>query len=120
MANDETSRKASRRSMAVGERSGGRELPAKCVSDLEKELAISHERKHSCRTGELPLPMPHDLEGKHHPLAEPHAGGETAPQVGVDPAGCGAEHGLRGRTSAGGEDSRDTRPDRATRLVETS
>lgn len=37
------SKKASRRSMAVGERSGGRELPAKCVSDLEKELAISHE-----------------------------------------------------------------------------
>lgn len=64
--------------------------------------------------------MPHDLEGKHHPLAESHAGGETAPQVGVDPAGCGAEHGLRGRTSAGGEDSRDTRPDRATRFVETT
>lgn len=64
--------------------------------------------------------MPHDLEGKHHPLAQPDAGGETAPQVGVDPAGCGAEHGLRGRAGAGGEDSRDTRPDRATRFVETT
>lgn len=64
--------------------------------------------------------MAHDLEGKHYPLAEPDAGGEIASQVGVDPAGCGSEHGLRGRTSAGGENSRDTRPDRATRFVETT
>ncbi|HBJ87287.1 MAG TPA: hypothetical protein DDZ88_26210, partial [Verrucomicrobiales bacterium] len=53
-------------------------------------------------------------------LAQPVAGGEAAQPVGGDPAECGAEHGLRGRTSAGGEDSRNTRPDRATRFVETT
>jgi len=64
--------------------------------------------------------MPHDREAKHRPLAQPDAGGEAAPPVGGDPAGCGAEHGLRGGTGADGEDSRDTRPDRATRFVETT
>ena len=33
---------------------------------------------------------------------------------------CGAEHGLRARAGCGGDDSRDTRPDRATRFVETT
>lgn len=64
--------------------------------------------------------MPHELEGEHHPLAQPAAGGETAPQLGGDPDGCGTEHGLRGGTGAGGEDSRDTRPDHATRFIETT
>ena len=64
--------------------------------------------------------MNHDREGEHRPLAQPVAGGEAAPPVGGDPAGCGAEHGLRGGAGGGGEDSRDTRPDRATRFIETT
>lgn len=64
--------------------------------------------------------MNHDREGEHHPLAQPVAGREAAPPVGGDPAGCGAEHGLRGGAGGGGEDSRDTRPDRATRFIETT
>ena len=64
--------------------------------------------------------MPHELEGEHRPLAQPVAGGEAAQPVGGYPAECGAEHGLRGRTGAAGDDSHDTRPDRATRYVETT
>ncbi len=64
--------------------------------------------------------MNHDREGEHRPLARPDAGGEAAPPVGGDPAGCGAEHGLRGGAGAGGEDCRDTRPDHATRFIETT
>jgi CRISPR-associated endonuclease/helicase Cas3 len=64
--------------------------------------------------------MPHELEGEHHPLAQSAAGGETAPQLGGDPDGCGAEHGLRAGTGGDEPDPRDTRPDRATRFVETT
>jgi CRISPR-associated endonuclease/helicase Cas3 len=64
--------------------------------------------------------MPHELEGEHHPLAQSVAGGKTAPQLGGDPDGCGAEHGLREGAGAGEPDARDTRPDRATRFVETT
>ena len=64
--------------------------------------------------------MKHELEGEHCSLAQPDAGGEAAAEVGVDPAGCGPEYGLRAGAGCGGEDSRDTRPDRATRFVETT
>ena len=64
--------------------------------------------------------MNHDRDREHRTLAQPVAGGEAAPPLGRDPAGCGAEHVLRGGTGAGGEDSRNTRPDRATRFIETT
>jgi CRISPR-associated endonuclease/helicase Cas3 len=64
--------------------------------------------------------MTHDREGEHHPLAQSAAGGEAAPAAGGDPAEGGAEHGLRGGAGAGGEDSRGTRPERATRFIETT
>ena len=64
--------------------------------------------------------MNHDREGEHHPLAQPVDGGEAAPQAGSDPAEGSSEHGLRGGASVGGEDSRGTRPERATRFVETA
>lgn len=64
--------------------------------------------------------MPHDREGEHRPLACAAAGGEAAPAAGGDPAEGGAEHGLRGGAGDGGEDSRGTRPDHATRYVETT
>jgi len=64
--------------------------------------------------------MSHDPEGKFRPLASTDAGGEAASPLGGDSSGCGSEHGLRGGTCAAGEDPRTTRPDRATRFVETT
>ncbi len=64
--------------------------------------------------------MPHDHEGEHHPLAQSAAGGEAAAQLGSDSSGCGAEHGLREGACGDREDHRDTRPDHATRFIETT
>ena len=62
----------------------------------------------------------HDLAGKHPPLAVTPGGAQAPDSLGGDPARCGGEHGLREGIRLGGEDSRDTRPDRATRFVETT
>ena len=64
--------------------------------------------------------MPDDLPRDDPPVAGPAAGAQAAAPLGGDSAGCGAEHGLRAGAGAGGDDSRDTRPDRATRFVETT
>lgn len=61
-----------------------------------------------------------ELDPKHRPLAPPPGGGQTPPPLGVDPGGRGGEHGVRGGTSAGTDYPRDTRPDHATRWIETS
>lgn len=62
----------------------------------------------------------HDLAGKHPALAGAPGGAQAPDSLGGDSARRGREHGLREGTCAGGEDSRDTRPDRATRYLETS
>lgn len=62
----------------------------------------------------------HDLAGKHPALAGAPGGAQAPDPSGCHSSGCGGEHGLREGTRAGGEDSRDTRPDRATRYLETS
>ena len=62
----------------------------------------------------------HDVAGKHPALAGAPGGAQAPDSLGGDSARCGGEHGLREGTGAGGEDSRDTRPDRATRYLETS
>ena len=62
----------------------------------------------------------HDVAGQHPALAGAPGGAQASDSVGSDPARCGREHGLREGTRAGGEDSRDTRPDRATRYLETA
>ncbi len=64
--------------------------------------------------------MSDELEGQHQPLACSDARGEAAPSLAGDSSERGAEHGLRAGAGAGGEDPRDTRPDHATRFVETS
>lgn len=64
--------------------------------------------------------MPDDLPRDHPPVADPAAGAQAAAPLGGDSPQCGAEHGLRAGAGAGGDDSRDTRPDRATRFVETT
>lgn len=61
-----------------------------------------------------------ELDPEHRPLAPSAGGGQAPPPLGSDPGGRGAEHGVRGGAGAGGDDSRATRPDRATRWVETS
>lgn len=62
----------------------------------------------------------HELAGHHRPLAEPSAAGQDSPPLGEHPGTGGAEHGLRGRAGASANPPRDTRPDRATRFVETT
>jgi CRISPR-associated endonuclease/helicase Cas3 len=62
----------------------------------------------------------HDLDPKHRPLAPPPRGDQAASPLGSHPGGCGPEHGLRGRAGGAGDDSRDTRPDHATRWIETT
>ncbi len=61
-----------------------------------------------------------ELDPKHRPLAPPTGGDEAPPPLGGHPGGRSGEHGFRERTGAAGDDSRDTRPDRATRFVETT
>lgn len=61
-----------------------------------------------------------ELDRENQAMAPASPGSEAPPLLGSDSAGCGAEHGLRRRAGADGADSRDTRPDHATRYIETS
>jgi CRISPR-associated endonuclease/helicase Cas3 len=56
----------------------------------------------------------------HSPLEGFDAGAQNATPVGSHSPECGSQHGLRERTGGHPDDSRDTRPDRATRFVETA
>ena len=64
--------------------------------------------------------MSDELHRGHPPLEGAAAGAQAASPLGGDPAERGPEHGLRAGAGAAGDDSRDTRPDRATRFVETT
>ena len=64
--------------------------------------------------------MPDELPRKHSPVEGTVAGAQASAAVGGDSPRCGSEHGIRAGTGADGNDSRDTRPDRATRYVETT
>ncbi|MBI4661861.1 MAG: Fic family protein [Verrucomicrobia bacterium] len=61
-----------------------------------------------------------ELAEQHRPLAETTAAGQSPPPLGDHSRTGGAEHGLRGRASESADPPRDTRPDRATRFVETT
>lgn len=50
----------------------------------------------------------------------PAAGAQDTPPLGSHPPQCSPEHGLRAGAGGAGDNSRDTRPDRATRFVETT
>lgn len=56
----------------------------------------------------------------HSPLEGSDAGAQNATPVGSHSPECGSQHGLREGTGGHPDDSRDTRPDRATRFVETA
>ena len=64
--------------------------------------------------------MPHELDPSHQPMAQPDGGGETPPPVGSHSPGRGSEHGLRAGAGGAAPPARDTRPDRATRFIETT
>lgn len=64
--------------------------------------------------------MPHELDPSHQPVARPDADGKTPPSLGRDPLGRGPEHGLRAGAGGVEHPPRDTRPDRATRYLETT
>ena len=64
--------------------------------------------------------MPDDLH-RNHPLLEgPAPGAQAAAPLGAHSPERGAEHGVRAGAGGIGDDSRDTRPDRTTRFVETT
>ena len=58
--------------------------------------------------------------GMEKRLAETSAAGQSSPPLGNGSRAGGAEHGLRGRAGEPADPSRDTRPERATRFVETT
>ena len=64
--------------------------------------------------------MADELDRDHPPVAPTPGGGQTPPALAGHSPGCGPEHGLR--TGAGGTapPARNTRPDRATRFIETA
>lgn len=71
-------------------------------------------------TPSTPHPSFHDLAAKHRPLETASLAGEAAPSLADGSAPGSPEHGIRER--AGGRETppRDTRPDHATRYVETT
>ena len=69
---------------------------------------------------EVGHPITHELAGHHRPLAETSAAGQSSPPLGNGSRAGGAEHGLRGRAGEPADPPRDTRPERATRFVETT
>jgi len=64
--------------------------------------------------------MPDDLDRNHQPVASASGRGETPPPVAGDSIGRSPEHGLRAGAGGDSPPARDTRPDRATRFIETS
>ncbi|MBU6402062.1 MAG: hypothetical protein KGS61_17225 [Verrucomicrobia bacterium] len=61
-----------------------------------------------------------ELAGHHCPLAETPAPRQNPSPLGEHPRAGGEEHGLRGRTGESADPARDTRPERATRFLETT
>ena len=64
--------------------------------------------------------MADELDREYQRVAPPPVGGETPPPLAGHSPGRGAEHGLRGGAGGAALPARDTRPDRATRFIETT
>ena len=64
--------------------------------------------------------MPDELHRENSPMEGPAAGSQDATPLGGHPVECSPQHGLREGASGPGSTPRDTRPDRATRFVETT
>lgn len=88
---------------------------------LEALLRAADMRASALAATEPPLHIPsHELAANRHSLAQPSSAGEAAPTLGEHPHAGGAEHGLRKRTGERENPSRETRPQHATRYIETS
>ena len=64
--------------------------------------------------------MSDELDREHSPMASASDGGKTPPPLAGHSPGCGPEHGLRAGTGGTAPPARNTRPDRATRYIETA
>ena len=64
--------------------------------------------------------MNRDLDREHREVETASSRRETSSPLEGDSSRCGPEHGLRERASGDEPPSRDTRPDRATRFIETT
>lgn len=64
--------------------------------------------------------MADELDRDHPPVAPTPGGGQTPPPLAGHSPGCGPEHGLRAGTGGTAPPARTTRPDRATRFIETA
>ena len=64
--------------------------------------------------------MADDLDRDHPPVAPTPGRGETPPPLAGDSPGRRSEHGLRAGAGGDTPPARDTRPDRATRFIETT
>jgi len=64
--------------------------------------------------------MNDDLYRKHREMETASSRGETSSQLELVFSRCGPEHGLREEAVGDESLSRDTRPDRATRFIETT
>ena len=64
--------------------------------------------------------MPDELDRDHQSVAPPPGSGETPPSLAGHSAGCVPEHGLRAGAGGDSPPARNTRPDRATRFIETT
>ena len=62
----------------------------------------------------------HELDREHPQVARLDAGAQAPAPLGGHSGGCEPEHGFRAGAGAGEDDSRRTRPDRATRFIETT
>ena len=61
-----------------------------------------------------------ELDRKRHRVAATPGGGKTPARRGIDSSRRGPEHGVRGAASGDQPPARNTRPDRATRFIETA
>jgi hypothetical protein len=61
-----------------------------------------------------------DLHRNHPPMEGDATGAQDTASLGGYSVECGSEHGIRERAGGHRDDSRDTRPDRAPRFVETT
>ncbi|MBI4026459.1 MAG: Fic family protein [Verrucomicrobia bacterium] len=68
----------------------------------------------------LPDTVTHELDQQRPQVASPDAAAQAATPLGSHPGGRDSKHGFRAGTGAGDDGSRDTRPDRATRFIETT
>lgn len=91
------------------------------LAGLETLLRIADARASALApSGDVAHSINRELAGHHRPLAATSAAGQSPPPLGEHPGAGGTEHGFRGRAGELGDPARSTRPERATRCIETT